>query len=78
MFIEYKTFVALLFAVMTALLGVVTRCMKMDATMTESVLNIVEGDFDTPISIPHMKIAQQVFMGLAGMLILNDPLELAF
>ena len=78
MFIEYKTFVALLFAVMTALLGVVTGCMKMDATTTEPVLNIVEGDFDTPLSIPHMKIAKQVFMGLAGRLIVNDPLQLAF
>ena len=48
MFIKYKTFVALSFAAMAALLCVVTGCMKMDTTTTEPVLNIAEGSFDTP------------------------------
>ncbi len=40
----------------------VFSCMKMDMTTTEPVLNIVEGSFDTPLSIPTVLSPQNLVL----------------
>ncbi|MFM2268664.1 MAG: hypothetical protein RL757_2105 [Bacteroidota bacterium] len=56
MFSKAKSFVALSLVTLATLLG----CMKMDTAVTEPVLNIVEGSFDNPLSIPTVLSPQNL------------------
>ena len=60
MFINVKTFVALSLRTIATLAFITTGCMKMDTT--EPVLNIVEGGFDTPLSIPTILSPQNLIL----------------
>lgn len=53
-----KSFVVLPFLALATLIG----CMKMDTTITEPVLNIVESGFDTPLSIPTVLSPQNLVL----------------
>ncbi len=59
---EKKTWIALSFWTMAMLAVVTISCKKTATTVTEPVLNIVEGSFDTPLSIPTVLSPQNLVL----------------